>query len=123
MQFGGKDGPGFGWKDVTAFKLGLKQQLTPQMAIMVGYNKGTNPVRSSDTTLNVLAPGVSDQHFTLGAEWQLTPKSSLIASFVHSFENETKGDTTVPPPGPVPLDAYNLKMKQNSLGVAYSHQF
>lgn len=123
VQFGGKDGPGFGWKDVTAIKLGLKQQVTPQMAVMIGYNKGTNPVKSSDTTVNVLAPGVSDQHLTLGAEWQLTPKSSLIASFVHSFENETKGDTTVPPPGPVPLDAYNLKMKQNAIGVAYSHQF
>jgi len=108
---------------VTAVKLGLKQQVTPQMAIMVGYNKGTNPVKSSETTVNVLAPGVAEQHLSLGAEWQLDPKSSLIASFVHTFENETKGDTTVPPPGPIALDAYNLKMKQNAIGIAYSHRF
>ncbi|MFI0398762.1 MAG: OmpP1/FadL family transporter [Thiolinea sp.] len=123
VQFGGKDGPGFGWKDVTAIKLGVKQQVTPQMALMVGYNQGTNPVKSSDTTVNVLAPGVAEQHLTLGAEWQLTPKSSLIASFVHTFEGETNGDNTVPPPGPIPLDAYDLKMKQNAIGVSYSHQF
>lgn len=123
VQFGGKDGPGFGWKDVTAVKLGVKQQINPQMAVMVGYNKGTNPVKSSDTTVNVLAPGVAEQHLTLGAEWQLTPKSSLIASFVHTFEGETKGDNTVPPPGPIALDAYNLKMKQNAIGVSYSYQF
>lgn len=123
VQFGGKDGPGFGWKDVTVVKVGLKQQVTPQMALMVGYNQGTNPVRSADTTVNVLAPGVAEQHLTLGAEWQLTPKSSLIASFVHTFGGETKGDVTVPPPGPVPLDAYDLKMKQNAIGLAYSYQF
>lgn len=123
VQFGGKDGPGFGWKDVTAVKLGLKQQVTPQMALMVGYNHGTNPVRSADTTVNVLAPGVVKDHLTLGAEWELTPKSSIIASFVHTFEGETKGDVTVPPPGPIPLDAYNLKMKQNAIGVSYSHRF
>lgn len=123
VQFGGKDGPGFGWKDVTAVKLGVKQQVTPQMAVMLGYNQGTNPVQSSETTVNVLAPGVAEQHLSLGTEWQLTPKSSLIAAFVHTFENETKGDTTVPPPGPIALDAYNLKMKQNAIGVSYSHRF
>lgn len=87
------------------------------------YCQRTNPVSSSETTVNVLAPGVVKQHISLGAEWQLTPKSSLIASFVHTFENETKGDTTVPPPGPIALDAYNLKMKQNAIGVAYSQRF
>lgn len=123
VQFGGKDGPGFGWTDVTAVKLGLKQQVTPQMAFMVGYNKGTNPVQPADTTVNVLAPGVAEQHLTLGAEWQLTPKSSVIASFVHTFEGETQGANTVPPPGPIPLDAYDLQMKQNAIGVSYSYQF
>jgi len=122
-QFGGKNGPGFGWKDVTVYKLGVKQQVTPQMAVMLGYNQGTNPVKSTDTTVNVLAPGVVEKHLSLGAEWKLTPKSSLIASFVHTFEGETKGANTVPPPGPIPLDAYNLKMKQNALGVSYSYKF
>lgn len=121
--FGGKNGPGFGWKDVTAVKLGLKQQINPQMALMVGYNQGTNPVKASDTTVNVLAPGVVKQHLSLGAEWRLTPKSKLIASYVHTFENEVKGNATVPPPEPVPLDAYNIKMDQNAVGLAYSYQF
>lgn len=114
---GSDGGPGFGWKNQTVYKLGVKHQVTPTTAIMAGYNYGKSPVQSSDTTVNVLAPATSEKHLTLGTEVKLSPKSDLTISYVHSFKKEIKGNNTNM------LDAYDLKMDQNAIGVAYSHRF
>ncbi len=121
--FGASGGPGFGWDDITVYKLGVKHQLNPTVALMAGYNYGGNPVKSSETTVNVLAPGITQKHLSLGAEIGVSPKSSVILSYVHAFAATVQGDNTVPPPGPIPLDGYDLNMKQDAIGIAYSHQF
>ncbi|WP_020394661.1 OmpP1/FadL family transporter [Thiolinea disciformis] len=115
--FGANGGPGFGWDDMTVYKVGLKQQVNEKMALMAGFNYGKQPIDSAQTTLNVLAPGVVEKHLTLGAQWTLSPKSKLNASYVHAFENEVKGNNSSR------MDGYNLKMKQDSLGISYSHEF
>lgn len=112
LKVGGKTG--FGWDDVTAYKIGVKHQLKPDLAIMAGVNHGNSPVGPEDTTLNALTPAVSEDHVSLGVEKRLTPKSKLIASYVHAFENEVKADAD---------HQYDLKMDQDALGVAYSVEF
>ncbi|MCJ7798561.1 MAG: outer membrane protein transport protein, partial [Polaromonas sp.] len=41
---GAANGPGFGWKDVGVFKLGVQWQATPNLALRAGYNKSQNPI-------------------------------------------------------------------------------
>jgi long-chain fatty acid transport protein len=113
---------GFGWNDVTAYKIGVKHRLNDKVALMAGYNYGKSPIGPEDTGLNVIAPGVVEQHVSLGFERKLTPKSKIIASYVHAFENEVKGNDLTVPPG-VNLGGYDLKMKQDAIGVAYSVEF
>lgn len=116
------NGAGFGWKNQTVYKLGVKRQVTPTTAIMAGYNYGKSPVQPTETTVNVLAPATSEKHLTLGAEVRLSPKSDLTISYIHSFQKEINGQSNVQSFG-LDLGRYNLKMDQNAVGVAYSHRF
>lgn len=121
--FGSDGGPGFGWEDQTVFKVGVKHQVSNDLAVMAGYNRADSPIDGTETTLNALAPAVVEEHISVGLEKKLTPKSSVIATYRHALENTITGNATVPPPGPLPLDAYDLTMKQDAVGVAYRLDF
>jgi len=124
VRMGVNGGPGFGWDDQTVYKLGIRHQATPTTALMAGYNYGKTPIKNSDTTLNVLAPATSEKHLSLGAEFQLSPKSNVTVSYIHAFKKEIKGTNNPQPQlGGLDLGGYNLKMDQNAVGFAYSRRF
>lgn len=118
---GSANGSGFKWRDQTAFKLGLEYQYSNNLALRAGYNYGKSPIRDTstdDVTFNIIAPGVVEQHLTLGATWTLTNKDELTVSYAHAFSNSVTG-----PSASILLGiggTETLKMYQNSLGVAYS---
>lgn len=115
---GANNGAGFGWHDVTTVKLGASVAYSDNLTLRAGYNHANQPIRSADTFFNILAPGVIENHMTLGATWVLPNKGELSLAYVHAFENSVNGVNSIPN---VPLgggDA-NLKMYQDSLGIAY----
>jgi long-chain fatty acid transport protein len=123
LPFGADGGPAFGWGDQTVYKVGVKHQLNDGLALMAGYNRGDSPLSGDVTTVNVLAPAVVEEHISFGFEKKLTPKSKIVGSYIHAFENTVEGTATVPPPGPIPMDAYDLTMDQDAVGIAYSVEF
>ncbi|WML90310.1 outer membrane protein transport protein [Thiothrix lacustris] len=121
---GSDNGPGFGWNDQTVYKVGVKHQVNDGLAVMAGYNYGKNPVKSSETTVNVLAPAVVEKHISLGFEKKLTPQSKVVGSYIHAFENTVTGDGALPPTLTAPpLSAYDLTMEQDAVGISYSVDF
>lgn len=121
---GAPGGPGFGWSDQTVYKLGVKHQVKDDLALMAGINYGKNPLSSADTTFNVLAPATVEKHLSLGVEKKLTPKSKLIGTYIHAFNKTVKGNGVDPVSLVVPqMDAYDLKMKQDAIGIGYSVEF
>ena len=113
-QLGSSGGPGFGWEDQTIFKIGMKTQATSKLAIMAGYNHGSSPVGPEDTFFGVLAPAVTEDHLSVGFEYTLGKKSTLIGTYRHAFKNTVNGDANNP---------FNLEMEQNAIGLAYSKKF
>lgn len=112
---GSSNGPGFGWDDVTVFKLGVEYAVDPKLTLRAGWNYGESPIPSNEETLfNVLAPATIEHHLTLGGTWQVNPDMSVTAAYMHAFENEIEGDF---PPGAQPLPAADIKMYQDSFGV------
>jgi long-chain fatty acid transport protein len=77
--FGGSRGPGFGWRDMTIYKVGLRWRVDNDWTGRFGYSHGTQPIPGSEVSLNILAPGVIENHFTFGltrrngdhGEWNL----------------------------------------------------
>jgi len=117
---GSNKGPGFAWKDVTAVKIGASYAYNDNLTLRAGYNHSTQPIRKNEALFNILAPGVVQDHITLGATWLLPNKSELSFAYMHAFEEKVRGSNAIPAPfggGDV-----NLKMYEDSLGIAYGWQ-
>lgn len=112
-QLGEANGRGFGWDDMTIFKLGADFAATDNLVVRAGYSTGGQPIGDDDTAFNLIAPAVIEQHITLGATWTLQNKSEVTVMYMQALENEVKGTGT----GGGTAD---IKMDQNSIGVAYS---
>jgi long-chain fatty acid transport protein len=119
-QLGTNKGPGFAWEDVTAIKLGASYVWNEHLTIRTGYNHSSQPIRKSETLFNILAPGVVQDHLTFGATYVLPNKSELSFAYMHAFEEKVRGS------GSIPTNFgggnANLKMYEDSLGVAYGWQ-
>jgi long-chain fatty acid transport protein len=116
---GNDNGSGFGWENQTVYKVGVIYQYSPTLQLRAGYNYAKMPFDSKNTYFNILAPATVEQHLTLGATWTLANKSELTVAYMHAFDKTRKGTSggagTVANPG-YDID---LKMYQNSLGIAY----
>lgn len=108
---GADNGSGFGWKDMTVLKLGASHKYDENLEVRAGFSTGQQPIPDTETFFNILAPGVVQNHLTLGATWTLASKSELTVGYMHAFKKTVTGtgQTT----------GINLDMSQDSLGVAY----
>jgi long-chain fatty acid transport protein len=119
---GAADGSGFGWSDINVVKLGVQWQANDSWTLRAGYNKGDNPINNQNVSFNILAPGLIEEHLTLGATMKLDAQSEVSASYMHAFSNEVTGPATPVNMGG-PGGTETIKMKQNSLGIQYSRKF
>jgi long-chain fatty acid transport protein len=122
IPLGDNNGAGFAWRDVTAYKLGASYAWNENLTLRAGYNHSSQPIRKSETMFNILAPGVVQDHLTLGATWVLPNKSELSFAYMHAFEKKVNGSGSIPagmPPQGFGGGDANLKMYEDSLGIAY----
>jgi long-chain fatty acid transport protein len=126
VPFGASNGPGFGWEDTTVFKVGVLYDLNPNLTLRAGYVTLRQPIPASQTFLNILAPGVVEDHLTLGATWKMGANGELTVMYMHAFEKEVNGQGSIPPGAPpagMGGGEANLRMSQNSFGVAYGWKY
>jgi long-chain fatty acid transport protein len=122
VKFGSTNGPGFGWKSISVFKLGFQYASSDQWTWRAGWNHGDNPIGSDQVTVNFLAPGVIQDHLTLGFTHKLDQDSELSADFVHSFNNSVSG-TFAPTVSGFGGGTMKLEMTQNYFEMGYSKKF
>jgi long-chain fatty acid transport protein len=116
-NLGKSSGPGFGWNDVTVFKLGASYAFSDALTVRGGYNHVTKPIPKSEALFNILAPATVQDHLSLGATWVLANKGELSVAYTHAFEDSVNGTNAIPPQ----FGGGNVKIKmfQDSIGVAY----
>ncbi len=120
-QLGAANGPGFGWRNTTVYKLGVSYEWSKDLTLRTGYVTLRQPIPSNQTLFNILAPGVVEDHLTLGATWALDATKELTVGYMHAFKKKIDGAGSIPP-GPPPGFGggnANIQMNQNSLGVAF----
>jgi long-chain fatty acid transport protein len=122
---GGPNGPGFGWQDIDVFKVGVQHEVNAQWTIRAGYNHSDNPIRPADVTFNILAPGVMQEHLTLGATYKLDPKNEITGAGMYAFSNSVEGASLLNnffPPGAANMQE-KIEMYEWSLGIQWMHKF
>lgn len=121
----GTDGGwGFGWEDITVYKLGINHQLNTQWALRGGVNVGGNPIDSDQNLFNILAPGVVKNHVALGFTYAPSQYSEISATYVHAFREDQSHQFTAVQ---APFTGYGydaeIGMDQNAIEVSYGMKF
>lgn len=119
---GGPTGAGFGWDDMTTYKLGFAWTSNDADTWRFGYSYGEQPIQSADVVFNILAPGVMEQHFTLGWTRNLDNGGALTFSFMYAPEVKVTGPNVfdaTPAAPTTPPQLIELKMNQLEFEVAY----
>ena len=112
---------GFGWQDVDVIKLGVAYQYSPKLTLRAGYNHTDNPVQTSDVTFNILAPGVVQDHLTLGFTYGLQGGSEITMAYMHAFKKSVSGPANNPYFNVGGTET--LTMSEDSLGIAWGKSF
>jgi len=115
---GADNGAGFGWKDISVLKLGVSHALNDSLTVRGGISHSTQPIPENQTFFNILAPGVVQDHLTLGATWNLSRENELTVGYMHALKKKVNGAGSIAP-GMGGGEA-NIKMYEDSIGIAYS---
>jgi long-chain fatty acid transport protein len=120
---GDNQGAGFGWDDVDVWKLGAEYKYSQQLTLRAGYSHTDSPINASDcstlpdcseTSFNIIAPAVIEDHVTLGLTYALASGNEVTVAYMHGFSNDVSG------PGALLGGTEKIEMYQNSLGIQYS---
>ncbi len=123
---GGDDGIGFGWDDMTVYKIGYEWSTSDKWTWRVGYSLGDQPIDADEDALfNILAPGVMEQHITFGFTRKLDKDSEITFAGMYAPEECIDGlsDPINDPLFPGPEQTTELCMTQYELAVAYGRRF
>lgn len=112
---------GFGWDDVNALKLGVEYEWSKQLTLRAGYNHSDNPIQARDVTFNILAPGVVQDHATVGFTYALAGGHEITMAYMHAFKKSVSGPANNPyfPVG----GTETISLSENSLGIAWGRKF
>jgi long-chain fatty acid transport protein len=122
---GAANGPGFGWKDINVYKLGVAWAMNDAFTLRAGYNKGDNPITPRDVTFNILAPGVMTTHYTAGFTFGLDKENEITGMFMIAPRQTVTGPSFLNGQMPQGSSAGSetIGMKQTSVGLAWGRKF
>jgi long-chain fatty acid transport protein len=111
---GGSNGAGFGWEDMTVFKLGMEWYANANTTYRFGYSYGEQPIPDSEVLFNILAPGVMEQHFTFGMTRKGSNGGAWNFSLMYAPSNSVKGVNPFDP-----TQELEIEMSQFEFEVSY----
>lgn len=86
---GGKTGPGFGWRDVTVYKIGYQSRLGNR-TLRAGFSWGGNPVNSGQVLSRFFAPPISDKHAAIGYAWKRPNGARIHLALTHAINHSIR---------------------------------
>jgi len=119
---------GFGWSSIDVVKLGVEYKYNGNLTVRAGYNRSENPIQGRDATFNILAPGVVQDHYTLGLTYNVTKDSELTVAYMHAAKKSVSGASLFSTWLPAVMGSGaggtdKIEMYQDSIGVGYSLKF
>jgi len=119
-SLGESNGPGFGWQDMTVYKLGVQWKCSDQWTWRAGYSLGTQPIPDSEVLFNILAPGVITQQASVGFTTAVNSSQDVNFALTRAFPTSVNGANLLEAPG---QQTIQLKMDQWQIAVSYSWKY
>ena len=116
VPLGFAGGPGFGWSNINVFKVGVEWKAMPALTLRAGLNVADNPIQSRDVSFNIVAPGVTTNHITLGGTYALSPTTELTVAYMHAPKKSVTGQSFI-------AGTETIRMSQNSIGFQFGMKF
>lgn len=114
---GGDNGGGFGWDNIDVIKVGLQWETSSDVTLRFGYSHTDQPIDSDQVLFNILAPGVIEDHVTIGATFE-TQMGEINLEAMHALHHSVKGSNPFDP-----TQEIRLKMNQFEIGASWSKEF
>lgn len=112
---GGKVGGGFGWEDMTVYSAGAAWKYGEDWTFRVGASTGDQPIPDDQMTFNILAPGVMEEHYTVGFTRSLGSGQEFSVSFMYAPSVTVTG-----PQNFDPTQSVKFEMDQWDLEFSYA---
>jgi long-chain fatty acid transport protein len=115
---GSDNGPGFGWQDMSTLKIAVLHQYSDRVTLRAGYSQGDQPVPRDQTFFNIIAPGVVEEHVSLGATFAFNERNELSIAYTRGLEHEVHGKGSIP--AMLGGGEANISLAEDSFGLAWS---
>lgn len=118
---GSDNGAGFGWNDINVYKLGVQWKAGQLWTLRAGYSKADQTVPDSEVLFNILAPGVIQDHVTLGFSRTLQQSPGRVnVALMYAPSKTVSGNNPLEVPG---QQRINLRMHEYEVEIGYSFGF
>ena len=114
---GDSNGPGFGWRNHTIYKVGVAYDVNSKLTVRAGYNDANQLLDSRDGFLGTLAPAANHRHITVGSTYRFESNNELSVAYAQSFKDKASGDGVGPDATSSPY------MGQHWFSLSYSYLF
>lgn len=104
-RLGDDEGVGFGWRNMTVYKLGAAIQGEENRVWRLGYSYGEQQIPDSQVFLNVLGPSVIRHHLTTGLTQKLPGGREWNLSLMFALRNTVDGPNPLDPVQRIEIEA------------------
>lgn len=110
----GRDlGMGFGWRDMTVYKIGVQYGVNDRLLVRAGYNYGKSPISDDQVTFNTLAPAVVEKHYSVGFTYRANENLEVTGTYMYVASNNQSAC------GQNIVDCVQIGMHQNVFGLTF----
>ena len=113
-QLGASGGAGFGWQNISVYKIGYQFAVNRMVTGRVGFAYNTQPIPSSQVMLNLLAPGVIQRDVTAGVTVRTARHQDVSVAAMYGLPQSVYGNAPAGFGGaPIKISLHEYQLEAN----------
>jgi long-chain fatty acid transport protein len=109
---GNDQGMGFGWENMTVYKLGVQYGVNNRLQVRAGYNYNSSPIPDDQVTFNSIAPASVERHYSVGFTYMANENLEVTGTYMYVASNSQTAC------GQNIVDCASFNMHQNVFGLS-----
>lgn len=109
---GNDQGMGFGWNNMTVYKLGVQYGVNNKLQVRAGFNYGKSPIPNDQLTFNIAAPATVEKHYSVGFTYKANENLEVTGTYMYVAPNTQKACSQNI------VDCVEIGMHQNVYGLS-----